>query len=90
MHYLPLYWHEVLNIYHQESGSKHRGRTVGIRCIQPPDIFPLTPIGNKSCNIEWCVNNMLQIIQIMMVSQGKKIELSVFRMTTISGQHQLI
>ena len=34
------------------------------------DIFPLTPIVNKVCNIECSVNNMLQIIQNMMVSQG--------------------
>ena len=44
--------------------------TVGIRCIQPPDVFPLTSMVNKSRNIECCVNNMLQIIQNMMVSQG--------------------
>ena len=35
----------------------------------PPDIFPLIPIINKSCNIGRCVNNMLRIIQNMIVSQ---------------------
>ena len=64
--------------------------TVGIRCIQPPDIFPLTSMVNKSCNIECCVNNMLQIIQNMMFSQGLELELSMFRRTTISGQHSLV
>ena len=37
--------------------------TVGIRCIQPLYFFPLTSIVNKSCNIECCVNKMLQIIK---------------------------
>ena len=64
--------------------------TVGIRCNQPPDVFPLTPIINKLCNIECCVNKMLQIIQNMMVSQGLEVELSLFRRTTISGQRILI
>ena len=27
------------------------GSAVCIRCIQPPDVFPLTPIVNRSCNI---------------------------------------
>ena len=63
--------------------------TVGIRCIQPPDVFPLTPIVNKSCKIECCVNKMLKIIQNMMVSQGLELELSMFIRTTISGQHPL-
>ena len=40
--------------------------TVGMRS----DVFPLTSIVNKSCDAECCVNNMLQIIQNMMVSQG--------------------
>ena len=46
--------------------------TVGIRCIQPPDVFPVTSTVSKLCNIECCVNKMLQIIQNMniMVSQG--------------------
>ena len=34
----------------------------------PPDIFPLIPIVNESCNIEHCVNNM-------MVSQCSELEL---------------
>ena len=50
--------------------------TVGFRCIQPPDVFPLTSILNKSCNIECGVNNMLRIIQNRMVSQGLQLELS--------------
>ena len=64
--------------------------TVGNRRIQPPDIFPMTSIVNESCNIECCVNSMLQIIQNMMVSQGLELELSMFRRTIISGQHLLI
>ena len=59
--------------------------TVGIKCIQPPDVFPFTPIVNKSRNIECCVNNMLQIIQNMMFSQSLELELSMFGRTTISG-----
>ena len=43
--------------------------TVGIKCIQPPDVFPLTPIVNKPCNIECCVNKI-------MFSQGLELELS--------------
>ena len=58
--------------------------------FNPPDIFPLIPILNKSRNIERCVNNMLQIIQNMMVSQCSELELSIFRGTTLSGQHPLI
>ena len=50
----------------------------------------LTPIVNKSCNTECCVNNMLQIIQNMMVSQCSELEPSMFRGTTLSGQHPLI
>ena len=38
--------------------------------FNPPCIFPLTSIVNKSCNIECCVNNMFQINQNMIVSQG--------------------
>ena len=53
--------------------------TVGIRCIQPPDVFPLTPIVNKSYNFECCFNNMLQIVQNMMVSLGLEPEQSMFR-----------
>ena len=33
---------------------------------------------------------MLQIIQNMMVSEGLGLELSVFRRTTVSGEHPLI
>ena len=46
--------------------------------FNPPDVFPLIPTVNKSCNIESCVNNMLQIIQNMMVSQCSELELSMF------------
>ena len=58
--------------------------------FNPPDVFPVIPIVNKLCNIERCVNNMLQIIQNMMVSQCSELELSMFRGTTLSGQHPLI
>ena len=58
--------------------------------FNPPDVFPLIPIVNNSWNIELCVNNMLQIIQNMMVSRCSELELSMFRGTTLSGQHPLI
>ena len=58
--------------------------------FNPPDVLLLTPIVNKSCKIECCVNNMLQIIQNMMFSQGLELELSKFRTTAISGQHPLV
>ena len=64
--------------------------TVGIRCIQPPDVFPLTSIVNESCKIESCVDSMLPINQNMIVSGGLELILSVFRRTTISDQHPLI
>ena len=75
-----------------KQAKKHEAFTVGIRCIQLPDVFPLISIVNKSCNIEQCVNNMLQvqIIHNMMVSQCSEFELSMFRGTTLSGQHPLI
>ena len=57
--------------------------------FNPHDVFPLIPIVNKSCNMERCVNNMLQIFRNMMVSQCSELELSMFR-GTISGQHPLI
>ena len=64
--------------------------TVGIRCILPPEFFPLTSIVKKSCNYECCVNNMLQIIQNKMNSEGLELEQSMFRRTTVSGQYPLI
>ena len=60
------------------------------KVFNPPDIFPLISIVNKSCNIERCVKNMFQIIQNTMVSQCSELELSMFRGTTLSGQHPLI
>ena len=56
----------------------------------PPDVFPLIPIVDKLCHIEYCVISMLQIIQNMLVSQGSELELRMFRETTVSGQHSLI
>ena len=44
--------------------------TVGIRCFQPLDVFPLTPKVIRSCKIECCVNKMLQIIQNTTFSQA--------------------
>ena len=43
--------------WHGNTCVKQPGKqcTVGIRCIQPPDVFPLTSTANKSCNIECCV-----------------------------------
>ena len=67
-----------------------QGSTAGMRCIQPPDTFPLTVTVNKSCNTECCVNKMLQIIQNMMIPLALELELSMSRRTTISGQHILI
>ena len=55
-----------------------------------PDILPLIPIVSKSCNIERCVDNILQIIQNMKVSKCSELELSMFRGTTLSGQYPLI
>ena len=40
--------------------------TVVLKIIQPPDVFPLTSIANKSCKIECCVKSMLPINQNMM------------------------
>ena len=64
--------------------------TVGSRSIQPPDVFPLISIVNKSCNIERCVNSMLPIIQNLIVSQGLELILSMCRRTTMSDQRTLI
>ena len=58
--------------------------------FNPSVVSPLTPVVNKFCNIECCFNNVLQIIQNMMFSQGLELELSKFRRTTISGQHPLV
>ena len=69
--------------------GKH-DRTVVLKIIQPPDVFPMTSIVNKSCNIECCVNSMFPINQNMIVSQGLELILSMFRRTTMSGQHPLI
>ena len=60
------------------------------KVFNPPDIFPLISIVNKSCNIERCVNSMLQIIKNMMVSQCSELEQSMFGGTTLSGQRPLI
>ena len=57
--------------------------------FNPPDIFPLISIVNKSCNIEHCVKSMLPIFQNKIVSQGLERILSIFRRTTMSGQHPL-
>ena len=62
--------------------------TVVLKIIQPP--FPYDFYKNKLCNIVCCVNSMLPINQNMIVSQGLELILSVFRSTTMSGQHQLI
>ena len=53
-------------------------------------VFLLTSIVNKSCSNEFCVNTMLQIFQNIMISQGLELELTMFRRTTMSGQHPLI
>ena len=49
-----------------------------------PHAFPYDFYGNKSCNIDCCVNSMLPINQNMIVSQGLELILSMFRRTTIS------
>ena len=51
--------------------------------FNPPDIFPLTSIVNKSCNIEPCVKTILPIIQNLIVSQGLELILSMCRRTTM-------
>ena len=55
-----------------------------------PLAFPYDFYRNKSCNINCCVNSMLPINQNMIVSQGLELILSMFRRTTVSGQHPLI
>ena len=67
--------------------------TVVLKIIQPPLLFPMTSIVNKSGNIECCVNNMFQINKKMIVSRDLELILSMFRRTTnsiISDQHPLI
>ena len=76
-------------ITYEEGDLRFSLYTVGIRCIQPPEFFPLTSIVNKLCNIEGCVNNTLQIIQNMMFSQGLELELSMFRRTATHISSQL-
>ena len=46
--------------------------------FNPPDIFPLISIVNKSCNIERCVKSMLPIFQNKIVSQGLECILSSY------------
>ena len=60
------------------------------KLFNPPCVFPMISIVNKSCNIECCVNKMFRINKKMIVSRGLELILSVFRRTTISGQHPLI
>ena len=60
------------------------------KLFNPPDIFPLISIVNKSSNIECCVNTILPIIQNLIVSQGLELILSMCRRTTMSGEHPLI
>ena len=55
-----------------------------------PLTFPNDFYRNKSCNIDCCVNSKLPINQNMIVSQGLELILSMFRRTTMSGQHPLI
>ena len=80
------------NLKHRppESGIPSPEIQLEAEVFNPPDVFPLIPIVNKSCNIERCVNNMLQIIRNMMVSQWSELELSMFGGTTLSSQHPLI
>ena len=52
--------------------------------------FPYDFYRNRLCNIDCCVNSMRPINQNMIVSQGLELELSMFRRTTMSGQHHLI
>ena len=55
-----------------------------------PLAFPYDFYRNKSRNIDYCVNSMLPINQNKIVSQGLELILSMFRRTTMSGQHTLI
>ena len=81
--------HQMGDSYHVINYSQFRVQLAS-DVFNPLDVFPLTPIVNKSFNIECSVNKMLQIIQNLMVSQGLVLELSVFRRTTKSGQHLLV
>ena len=54
--------------------------TVGIRCIQPPEVFPLTAIVNKSCKLSVVLTTCFKSL---MFSHGLEFELSLFRRTTI-------
>ena len=70
--------------------SEGEAATVVFKTIQPPCIFPLISVTNKSCNIECCVNNMFQINHNVIVSQGLELIQSMFRKITILDQHPLI
>ena len=60
-----------------------------VEVFNPPDIFPLILIVNKSCKIERCVKSMRPIFKNKIVSQGLERILSIFRRTTMSGQPPL-
>ena len=65
--------------------------TVVFKIIRPPPLaFSYDFYRNKSCNIDCYVNSMLPTNQNMIVSQGLELILSMFRRTTMSGQHPLI
>ena len=56
----------------------------------PIDFFGKQVVQDWACKIERCVNSMLSINQNMIVSRGLELILSIFRRTTLSGQHPLI
>ena len=57
--------------------SHHTCDTVASKSIQPPDVFPLAPIVNKSYKIECCGNKMLQIVPNMMLYQYLQLKLNL-------------
>ena len=74
---------------HQEAVIDSPIYSCAQNCSTPLD-FPYDFYRKKSCNIGCCVNSMLPINKNMIVSQGLELILSMFRRTTMSGQHPLI
>ena len=78
-----------LNKFSKIHGKLYNQIQLEAKVFNPPDIFPLISIVNRSCNIERCVKSMRPIFQNKIVSQGLERILSIFRRTTMSGQPPL-
>ena len=78
-----------LHCWESPASTTHLYLQLCSKLFNPPDIFPLTSIVNKSCNIERCVKSMRPIFQNKIVSQGLERILSIYRRTTMSGQPPL-